>query len=62
MRKPLTYENAHAIKERCPAVEHVSPYLFPAVAFHNARYKGNDMYSIDMGGTEEGYAGGRQSR
>ena len=25
-RKPLTYENAVAIAERCPSVEHVSPY------------------------------------
>src|SRR5436190_7239049 len=28
-RKPLTYENALAIEERCPSVERVSPYLFP---------------------------------
>ena len=27
-RKPLTYEDACAIAERCPSVEHVSPYLF----------------------------------
>src|ERR1700688_958054 len=25
-RKPLTYENAMAIADRCPSVEHVSPY------------------------------------
>ena len=28
-RKPLTLENARAIAERCPSVEHVSPYIFP---------------------------------
>ena len=28
-RKPLTLENARAIAERCPSVEHVSPYLLP---------------------------------
>src|SRR5215470_8198447 len=28
-RKPLTYENATAIAERCPSVDHTSPYLFP---------------------------------
>src|SRR5690349_12973864 len=28
-RKPLTYENAMAIADRCPSVEHVSPYLLP---------------------------------
>ena len=27
LRKPLTYEDALAIAERCPSVEHVSPYL-----------------------------------
>src|SRR6476660_7960424 len=26
-RKPLTLENVLAIQERCPSVEHVSPYL-----------------------------------
>src|SRR5438270_2325858 len=28
-RKPLNYENAVAIEERCPSIEHASPYLFP---------------------------------
>src|SRR3982074_3263697 len=28
-RKPLTYDQAMAIGERCPSVDHVSPYLFP---------------------------------
>ncbi|MGA3043085.1 MAG: ABC transporter permease, partial [Bryobacteraceae bacterium] len=28
-RKVLTREDAEAIEERCPSVEHVSPYLFP---------------------------------
>jgi putative ABC transport system permease protein len=27
-RKPLTWENAVAIRERCPSVIHVSPYMF----------------------------------
>jgi putative ABC transport system permease protein len=43
-------------------VEHVSPYLFAMVMsvddVHRARYKGNDLYNIDLGGTEEGYAAG----
>ena len=29
IRKPLTYENAQAIAERCPSVKHISPFLFP---------------------------------
>jgi putative ABC transport system permease protein len=61
-RKPLTLENARAIQERCPSVEHVSPYIFPIVMsvrdVHKARYKGNDLYNIELGGTEEGYAAG----
>ena len=61
MRKPLTYENGMAIKERCASVEHVSPYLFPP-SFGNgprvdrARYKGNDVVGIQLGGTDESYA------
>ena len=57
----MTYENAQAIEERCPAVEHVSPYLFPGgfgPAVDRARYKGNDLYQVQIGGTEEGYAAG----
>jgi putative ABC transport system permease protein len=57
-RKPLSLENARAIAERCPAVEHVSPYIFPMSGMHTARYKGNDLYGIEMGGTEEGYSAG----
>jgi putative ABC transport system permease protein len=57
-RKPLTLENARAVAERCPAVEHVSPYLFPPQGLHKARYKGNDIYGVQLGGTEEGYAAG----
>jgi putative ABC transport system permease protein len=58
-RKPLTREDAVAIEERCPSVEHASPYLFSNWdQIHKARYKGNDNYNIDLGGTEEGYAAG----
>jgi putative ABC transport system permease protein len=57
-RKPLTFENATAIGERCPSVEHVSAYLFAPGGLHNAKYKGNELYSIELAGTEEGYAAG----
>ncbi|HEY2016212.1 MAG TPA: ABC transporter permease [Bryobacteraceae bacterium] len=57
-RRPLTLENARAIAERCPSVEHVSPYLMAGGGLRRARYKGNDYYGIQMGGTEEGYAFG----
>ncbi len=56
-RKPLSLANARAIAERCPAVQHVSPYLFPTRgAPLKARYKSNEVYQLNMGGTEEGYA------
>ena len=42
-RKPLTYENAAGIAERCPSVDHVSPYLFPSFN-GRVRYKGNDYF------------------
>ncbi len=59
-RKPLTFENARAIAERCPSVQHVSPYLMQNSRgnFDSVRYKGNDMYQIQLAGTEEAYAAG----
>ncbi len=57
-RKNLDLDQARALAERCPSVDHVSPYLFPGRGIHKARYKGNDIYRLDMGGTEEGYAAG----
>jgi len=58
-RKPLTRDDALVIADRCPSVEHVSPYLFSNFdQIHKARYKGNDNYNLDIGGTEEGYAAG----
>ncbi len=59
MRKPLTLENARAVAERCPSVQHVSPYLFPDFrTVHKGKYKGNEIYNLDLGGTEEAYAAG----
>ena len=58
-RKPLTLSNAQAVAERCPSVARVSPYLFPDFRMiHRVRYKGNDLFRINIGGTEEGYAFG----
>lgn len=63
-RKPLTIENARAIAERCPSVEHVSPYLFPpamfsrAQAFDRVRFRGQEVLRPDIGGTEHGYSEG----
>jgi putative ABC transport system permease protein len=60
MRKPLTYEDAVAIAERCPSVDHVSPYLIlvnlRGPSLDHARYKGNDAYQLQVAGTDEYYA------
>ena len=59
MRKPLTVENARAIGERCPSVRYVSPYLFADFnTIIRGKYKGVDVYDLEMGGTEEAYAAG----
>jgi len=59
-RKPLTYDNAVAIEERCPSVEHVSPYLFPNFG-GRVRYKGNDYFGPNIGGTDDGYLNSGQA-
>src|SRR5271155_259568 len=59
-RKPIAYEDALAIGERCPAVEHVSPYLLPPNVLKGgiirARYKGNDYAGANLAGSDEHYA------
>jgi putative ABC transport system permease protein len=61
-RKPLTWENAVAIKERCPSVRYVSPYLFGPSAFNpffeRIKYKNREVFQIELAGTDEGYAAG----
>src|SRR6266496_1214683 len=59
-RKELTYQNAVDIRERCRAVEDVSPMLFANRGPINVRYKGNDLYDVNMMGVEEAYARGGQ--
>ena len=62
-RKALTLENALAVAERCSSVERVSPYLFPPWngTIDKVRYKGNDMFQVQLGGTDESYAMGGQA-
>jgi len=63
-RTDLTYEDGAAIAERCPSVRLVSPYLFPnnfgfgPPQINLARYKGNELYQPDIGGTDPSYAEG----
>jgi putative ABC transport system permease protein len=55
-RKPLTYDDAVAIAERCPAVEHVSPFLQPPqMGPVRVRYKSNDYYQPQLSGTDDRY-------
>ena len=57
-RKPIDLDQARAVRDRCPSVEYVSPYLFPLQGIHTAKYQGNEVYNVQMGGTEEAYAFG----
>ncbi len=62
-RKPLRWEDAQAIRERCPSVEYVSPLLLsPSMlgrgGVERARYKANEVYGIRFMGAEENYIAG----
>ena len=60
-RKPISYENARAIEERCPSVESVGPYLFANWGIHRVKYKSNDVYQARIAGTNEGYVSSGQA-
>ena len=53
-RRDLTYENAVDIRDHCDACAQVSPILIIDEAV--ARYKGNDMYNLNVLGVNEAYA------
>jgi len=57
-RKDLVYQNVLDIREKCDACEQVSPLMFPPSPNYSiqARYKGNDMYNINLLGVDESYA------
>jgi putative ABC transport system permease protein len=56
-RKPLSYENARAIAERCPSIAFVSAVILPRWSgINRIRYLGNDMFRINLLGVEENYA------
>jgi len=67
-RKPLTWEQARVIAERCPEVLHIAPYMFSPNTFgrggwiDRAKYKNKELYNIEFAGTEEGYAAGGTDR
>lgn len=58
-RQPLTLDQARALRERCPNVRYVSPYLFADFnRLIRARYKTQEVYQLELGGTEASYAAG----
>src|SRR5579872_1454018 len=50
LRKPLTYEQAMAIKDQCPAVEEVGVETFTAGNAVTAKYKGLEMVNVAFRG------------
>src|ERR1035438_3538488 len=57
-RKSLSYDNVVHLRERCLACEDVSAMLFIDNSIVNAKFKGNDMYDVNLMGVEEGYSRG----
>jgi putative ABC transport system permease protein len=63
-RKKFTWEQAQALEDRCPSVEHVSPYLISPNTFRqggwvdSAKLGNRDLYNVEIAGTEEGYVQG----
>jgi putative ABC transport system permease protein len=60
LRKPLSYEDAKAIKEQCPDVEEVSVGLFREMSEFGlppstARYKGHEMSGAQFMGVDANY-------
>jgi len=57
MRKPLTYEDALAIREQCPSVESVSAEIFRWGPPPTVKYKGQEMLDANFSGpTPEHFA------
>jgi putative ABC transport system permease protein len=56
MRKPLTYEQAQAIRERCPSVQRVTTGLLPWRGVQKIRYQANDYAGVDLWGADPSYA------
>lgn len=54
-RKPLTYDQAQAIRERCPHVERVTANLMPWNGIQKIRYQSNDMAGMSVSGADVGY-------
>src|SRR6185503_9806436 len=51
MRKPISYEDAMAIKELCPSVNYVVPFLGPENDIAKVRYQDQELYVSQVQGT-----------
>lgn len=56
MRKPLTFDQAQAIRERCPHVERVTAGLMPWRGVQKIRFQANDYAGIDLWGADPSYS------
>ncbi|HEV8487442.1 MAG TPA: ABC transporter permease [Blastocatellia bacterium] len=50
MRKPITYEDSVAIKEQCPSIKYVAPFLGPDDVA-KVRYQNEELYVTQVQGT-----------
>jgi putative ABC transport system permease protein len=53
MRKPIKLEDARAIREQCPSVEYVAPFIGPD--FATVRYRDQELYVTQINGTTSDY-------
>jgi putative ABC transport system permease protein len=60
-RKDLTYANVLDIRAKCTACASVSPNTIVRNGLLEARYKGNDMYGVNISGVEPEYADSGQA-
>ncbi|HXG93324.1 MAG TPA: ABC transporter permease [Blastocatellia bacterium] len=51
MRKPITYEDAMAIKEQCPSVKYIVPFLGADNDIPRVRYQDQELYVTQVQGT-----------
>ena len=54
MRKPISYEDALAIREQCPSVTYVAPFLGPDDV-QKVRYQDQELYITQVQGTTTDY-------
>src|ERR1041385_6550516 len=54
MRKPISYEDAMAIKTQCPSIKYVAPFLGPDNV-NKVRYQDQELYVTQVQGTTTEY-------